>query len=96
MIRVAILLALLLGGCAVSPAPQTDLSPMAVRTAWLSKGHYVWQPLVSDEPAVPEVPTVRHVKLTKKEANKGATTPVATQRVLACDLGAYRTGCETY
>jgi hypothetical protein len=90
MVRVVFLLALTLGGCAVSPAPQADMSPTAVRTAWLSKGHYVWQPLV------PPLPAVRPVKLTKKVASKDTTTPIAARPVLACDLAAYHAGCETY
>jgi hypothetical protein len=67
------------------------MSSTAVRTAWLSKGHYVWQPLV------PPVPAARAVKPAKKEANKeDSTTPIATQRVLACDLSGFNAGCATY
>jgi hypothetical protein len=94
MVRVAITLAILasLGACAVSvpPAPQAELSPIAVRTAWLSKGRYVWQPLV---PPVPAAPPVRHAKMVKKDP----TTPVATvPRVVACDLAGFAQGCATY
>ncbi len=78
---------LALGGCAVSPAPRPDMSPAAVRTAWLSKGYYTWHPLVS------AVPPVRHVKLAKKDT----TTPIATvPRVVACDLTGFNVGCADY
>jgi hypothetical protein len=78
--------------CAVSvpPGPPANLSPSTVRTAWLSKGHYVWQPLV---PAVSPAPVVRHVKIQKKDP----TTSVATvPRVVACDLEGFAEGCATY
>jgi len=80
---------LALGGCAFPPAPHGDMSPTAVRTAWLSKGRYVWQPLVA-----PKQPTiVRHVKLEKKDT----TSTIATvPRVLACDLTGFNAGCATY
>jgi hypothetical protein len=80
---------LALGGCAVSPAPHGGMSPTAVRTAWLSKGRYVWQPLV---PATQPV-VVRRVKLEKRDT----TTTIATvPRVLACDLTGFNAGCATY
>jgi PBP1b-binding outer membrane lipoprotein LpoB len=37
MPRVFFLLALLLSGCAVSPAPHADMSPALLRNAWVSK-----------------------------------------------------------
>jgi hypothetical protein len=87
MSRTVFLLALLLGGCAVSSPPPAEMSPGAVRTAWLSKGHYVWQPLV------PAAPAVRHVKVAKKDT----TAPIATvPRVMACDLAGFHAGCATY
>jgi hypothetical protein len=82
---------LTLGACAVPPAPQAqaNISPTAVRTAWLSKGRYVWQPLVSDT----QYTSVRPVTLARKD-----TTPrvASVQRVLACDLTGFSTGCATY
>ena len=84
---------LALGGCAVPPAPHGDMSPTAVRTAWLSKGRYVWQPLV---PA--KQPTIaRRVKLEKKDTTTATTTTIATvPRVLACDLTGFNAGCANY
>lgn len=88
---------LTLCGCAVSPAPHGDMSPAAVRTAWLSKGRYVWQPLVSA--AQPTI--VRHVKLAKRDTTTATTTATTTTnvtvpRVLACDLTGFDSGCATY
>jgi hypothetical protein len=91
---------LALSACAVPPAPQAqaDISPTAVRTAWLGKGRYVWQPLVT----ATDYTTVRRVKLAKKDATtnvaaKDATTNVAAvPRVLACDLAGFNQGCATY
>jgi len=77
---------LALGGCAVSRAPE--MSPTAVRTAWLSKGRYVWQPLV---PA-PQHAIVRHAMLERKPATITAPVP----RVLACDLTGFNAGCANY
>ena len=92
---------LALGGCAVSPAPHADMSPAAVRTAWLSKGRYVWQPLVSaTRPTI-----VRHVRLEKRDtatttattATTATTTTIATEPpVLACDLTGFNAGCANY
>ena len=85
---------LALGGCAVSPAPHGGMSPTAVRTAWLNKGRYVWQPLVpAKQPTI-----VRHVKLEKRDTTTTATTTtIATvPRVLACDLTGFNAGCANY
>ena len=87
---------LALGGCAVSAAPHDDMSPTAVRTAWLNKGRYVWQPLVSaTRPSI-----VRHVKLEKRDTAATTTTTTATiatvPRVLACDLTGFNAGCANY
>jgi len=84
---------LALAGCAVSPAPHGDMSPTAVRTAWLHKGRYVWQPLVSStQPTV-----VRHVKLEKRDTTTTTATTIATvPRVLACDLTGFNAGCANY
>lgn len=91
-IMIASACALALGGCAGPPAPGPDLSPAAVRTAWLSKGYYTWHPLV------PALPAVRHVKLAKKDPTPAiATTPIArVPRVLACDLTGFNAGCADY
>jgi hypothetical protein len=77
------------------------MSPAAVRTAWLSKGRYVWQPLVSaTQPTI-----VRHIKLAKRDTatSTAITTPTpptttnaTVPRVLACDLTGFDTGCATY
>jgi len=78
------------------------MSPTAVRTAWLSKGRYVWQPLVPS----PQPTVVRHVKLEKRDTTTATTTAATTTattttiatvpRVLACDLTGFNAGCATY
>jgi hypothetical protein len=66
------------------------MSPTEVRTAWLNKGRYVWQPLV---PVMQPTIVVRHVKLEKKDS----TSTIATvPRVLACDLTGFNAGCQSY
>jgi hypothetical protein len=80
---------LALGACAVPPAPHADLTPAAVRTAWLTKGRYVWHPLVS----ATQYTSVRRTSPPRKDN----TTPIATvPRVLACDLTGFSTDCATY
>jgi len=74
------------------------MSPTAVRTAWLNKGRYVWQPLVpAKQPTI-----VRHVKLEKRDTTTTTTTATTTTtiatvpRVVACDLSGFNAGCANY